>query len=542
MGYSDQAPTTIKLEVATTVIPPPNGTDDTAVIQAALNRKGHILIDKPGTYIVSRLEIDDNTLFELGDGVTLKKKDGTNTNILTNKGYLADPQTRNKNIHIKGGIWDLNSTGNPSPATGLDLIGVLLKGVDGLKITDVVEIGDELKYCYLIVDATNIICQNINFNNASDGLHFQPPINNLLVENITGMTEDDMVAFTMGDYTPYALGITGDIENVIVRNICSSAGTAEHIKLVGSGTDGLSVFRNMRFENISGPASVYSVCIMNQDQAVANDYLLNTKLENISFSYINPTMPGPQTPYFYIGAASGDVLIENITFKQQNTLRMVLIKAETASTGTLDMITFRNIKCIDAAAINLNYVIRVESSMTVRQLNFVDCRFDFSLITGGIVIYQTNNSILETNIINCWLSTGTTPGVGTLYVADGTNATPAVLRILNSVIVAGKLLEASTPMVAYINNSSIHATAQLAYMAAGGNVRVNSNGSAYTRDIYTNTPAVDKIISLKALDGGYNQLLSTLTPVTGDYVRSTNATDGAGLWYYNGTAWEKLTT
>lgn len=507
-----------------------DGVDSTAIIQSALDKKGHIKIIGAGTYLTNRLIIDDDTIFELGAGVTLKKKDGTNTNILTNKGYLNS--YRNKNIWLKGGIWDLNKAGNQG-ASNLGLIGVLLKGIDYLKITDVVSIGNESKYCYLIADCTNIYEGNINFNNTSDGLHHQPPIKNLLVENITGFTGDDMIAFTMGDYNAYALGITGDIENVLVRNVTSDDGTAEHIKLVGDGLNHTSKFRNMRFENIRGEAIVSSCCIMQRDQAVANSYLLNTYLENIVFSNIQPKMSGSNAT-FLLSATGGDITIENSMWDQAGSMRFIQIVGGTTG-GSIDKLTIKNIKSITSLPISMSAFITCDS--IIKQLNIVDCRFDFSISTASNLI-ASNGRILIINIDNSFFDLGSN---GSLLTSTIASSTTTKVRLLNSDIKCLRMINPlSATYVMDICNSVVDVGSHFAYFADGGNLRINSNNVKYIASLYVNGLSAVRILALNGLDFGFTGLLADLTPIEGDKVRSLNATNGKGLWYYNGTTWAKF--
>jgi hypothetical protein len=524
--------------------------DNTATIQAALDKKGHIKIisrdGQPKVITTGKLLIDSDTTFELGAGVTLKKKDATNASILVNKGHTTIPATRNKNICIKGGKWDLNKDGNdnaqcgsfPTNSQSWGLCGILMNGVDGLKITDVEEVGNEYKYCYLIANCTNIYCSNINFNNHSDGLHFQPPINNLLVENITGLTEDDTISFTMGDYTPYALGVDGDIENVLVRNLNMSDGTAEHVKLVGDGINHTSKFRNMRFENIRGEAIVKSVCILQKDQNVANDYLNATYLENVSFSNIQPKTSGQQE-VFQICATSGDITVENATWEQSGGARYIQIA--NGDNGTLNKLTVKNIKSVTPIANAMSSFIRCDATMIVEQLNIIDCILDFSLATSGYGIYPTNNSIKRVNIDNSYFDLGV---AGNLLYYDGVNAERTSIKIINSEIINERVFgKIAVPVDIYILNSIINNSAHFAYFDDNGDLNIMSANSKYAIALYANGLSAVRILELNGTDFGFNGLLSTLTPQEGDIVRSVNASEvsGKGIYYYNGTAWEKIT-
>lgn len=517
--------------------------DDTSAIQAALDAGGHVRLRRPGIYSVGRLVIGDDTFFDLGPEVTLKKRDGTNHYLLVNSGHLSG--TRNRNIRVSGGKWDLNSAGNPQATGNLSVdpqswsgIGILFRGVDSLAVENVIEAGGEWKYCYLICDCTDVTCDKIRFNNGSDGLHFQPPIRNLLVQNISGITLDDMVSFTMGDYNPYAIGVTGDIENVHVRNIVSAAGTHEHIKLVGAGLNGTSKFRNFRVENLRGPVSVASVTILQRDQAVSNNYLNNTYLENVVFSAIQPDLSGATAP-FLISATAGDITIENTIWRTDQTTRFVQVVGGNA--GKLDKLTLRNVKASDSAVRALSSFVRCDSSMLIEVLNIEDTTIYLPNVTTLYAISPTANSIKQINVSDSHLNIGASSGCLLVY-SDGASAQRNAVRVVNSKLRAGRLWGGSTPVALSLSNVATDFPLTFAYMDDGGDVRLRVESSALQQSIATNITTAQRVFALSAPTAPYGGLLSYLTPEEGDMVRSANAAEpgGKGLYYYNGAAWVKL--
>ena len=80
--------------------------DDTAAIQAMLDRCGTVRIPD-GCYLIRRpLIIHSNTHLILSQMATLRLADGANCSLLDNDGLYSD--AANENITIEGGIWDGN--------------------------------------------------------------------------------------------------------------------------------------------------------------------------------------------------------------------------------------------------------------------------------------------------------------------------------------------------------------------------------------------------------------------------------------------------
>ena len=80
--------------------------DDTAAVQALLDKTGEVYIPG-GCYKITRpLIIHDNTHLRLADNAILRLADHVNCSILDNDGLYT--RKTNRNITIEGGIWDGN--------------------------------------------------------------------------------------------------------------------------------------------------------------------------------------------------------------------------------------------------------------------------------------------------------------------------------------------------------------------------------------------------------------------------------------------------
>jgi len=361
-------------ELTETVVAPPNGSDDTSVIQAALDRKGHVVLQTPGTYITDKLLIDSDTWLDIRGGVTIKKIDGSISELLVNKGHIT--ATRNKNIKITGGLWDLNYPNTTAPGNyGSDPqtnpgIGILMHRVDGFVMSDFEQVGYEHKYTILVSDGNNIRFDGILLDNRSDGIHFHPPMNNVIVENISGYTGDDTIAFTMGDYDAYNLSDIGDIENVVVNNVNTNSNQG-HVKLTGRGA-----------------GTQLTVDIMVQQPGVGD--VLTQATSNATMTVVSSTTST------IVGTVTGTWNTTN-TFTSNDTSETMDPATNTPTLVKLGSSVFRNFKISNisgeagGASINI-----INDTVTVR---LTDTRTE-NVVFSGIASYPKEHTAAVFNIQN----------------------------------------------------------------------------------------------------------------------------------------------
>ncbi|KUP22418.1 hypothetical protein [Paenibacillus sp. DMB5] len=512
------------------------GVDNTAAVQAALDKKGWVRVVSPGVFPVGKLVIDSDTVFEVLPGVTLKKKNGLDHHILVNKGHITG--VRNKNITIRGGIWDLNKAGNPGAAGDMSVdpqsnpgLGIVLRGVDNLTIESITDIGNEWKYAFLITDIDNGIFRKINITNESDGLHFQPPLKNITIEDISGVTHDDLISFTMGDYPRYSLGQTGNVENVFVRNVYGGETTDELIKMVGSGIDGNSVFKNMRFENLSGFSTIVPVCILKEDQAVSNPCLLNTKLENVSFENINVVVPsGGQ--YFLVGAASGDITIKKLRVDLSITNKGVVFQRCNLEKAIIDDVIVKDAN----AAFTMSSIVRVDNTTEViRQLIIKDSNLINRSDTAGNIVYVTGTGVKDIFVSNVKSSS-----IANFLLLDGVNTEGIGVHVSNSKITCGIFVVGTVKVSIFLATSEIVPITRTVHFGSdAANVRINSVNSEMA--LVTNTKPAGSVLSATG-DVKTAIALTNLTPLFGDRVLYDNVSlpREKGWYFYNGSAWERL--
>jgi len=219
-----------------------NGThDNTADIQAMLDNCGIVMIDRPGKYLISKtLIIHSNTRFVLAPGAELIAADMSRCALIENEHFRGGG--KDKNIEIIGGIWDGNcdSQGydavemakhrldikvyNPDFYTGKLLRFCNLDNfcMEKLVVKNPVSYGIQIGVCYGFVVRDIVFDYNCNFG-TTDGVHLQGDCYHGLIENLSGVTNDDMVSLTPIDEC-HAECCRGNISDIVIRNICARNG------------------------------------------------------------------------------------------------------------------------------------------------------------------------------------------------------------------------------------------------------------------------------------------------------------------------------
>jgi hypothetical protein len=267
-------------------------------IQQALDIGGYVFLGTPGTYLIDdTLKIGDNTTFELGSGVCIKLASGINKNMLQNKGYTSG--SRNKNITLKGGTWDYDEANKNF--SGLNSIAILMKGVDGLTLRDITGLNVK-KYVFLLADIYDLTVDTLHFNTASDGLHLQGPITKADIRNLKGTTGDDMLAFTIGDYTSYEIS-RGDFVDITVDGLYpKNALTA--VKIAGNAPYKI---KNLSISNVYGN-------VINQTFYFQNDTnLLQTDIDDVFIKNVKTSSNNSNTVMMLRVNTIENLVMENVT-------------------------------------------------------------------------------------------------------------------------------------------------------------------------------------------------------------------------------------
>lgn len=241
------------------------GTDDTAVLQAVLDRAAtgetlHLILDGPA--LVSGLDVHGNTTIECRDGAGLYLADGSYRAVLRNANRTRDAVV-DRDITVKGGFFNGNRNGQrelqrtdwPIPnreKDGTTLSGLQFFGVDGLRLEGLTT-WDARAYAIWIANVEHVTMRDITidfdvdfeaypgdasaaeqrafldgFRSNMDGIHVNGPARHVVMEGLRLRTEDDALAlnandwtvadFTVGDlHGPY-VGL-GPITDVVIRDV-----------------------------------------------------------------------------------------------------------------------------------------------------------------------------------------------------------------------------------------------------------------------------------------------------------------------------------
>lgn len=244
--------------------------DDTAAIQAMLDRGG--LVEIPhGTYCITRpLIIRDNTHLRLAQTAHLRLADGACCALLDNDGLYG--RYTNRNITIEGGIWDGNHSAQRREfiadenqpcdydkyvSNSLLVLMIRMVHVENLTVRNVT-FKDPTTYAIHIADARYFTVENVLFDYDlslpnMDGVHIQGPARFGRIQNIHGNANDDHVALCANG-TVRSEVTRGDIEDVDISGIyCDNGYTG--VRLLSRG----DAIRNIRISDIHGEFRFYAV-------------------------------------------------------------------------------------------------------------------------------------------------------------------------------------------------------------------------------------------------------------------------------------------
>ena len=211
-------------------------------------------------YIIKNtIEIDKNNSIIL-DNNTVLKNAGLN-NMIRKKENVD----RLQNIKLSGGIYNYDN----QSAGGNNLHTIFIHKCDGLFI-EKLQVLNSSKYAFLLADINRGTIKDITLNTSSDGIHFQPPLKNIVVENIKGTSHDDMIAITIGDYDAYNTS-AGDVDDIVIRNIQPN-NSLTALKLCGQ--KGYK-FKNVLMEQVYG-TTTHEGFYLRSDGSILNDFTADT--------------------------------------------------------------------------------------------------------------------------------------------------------------------------------------------------------------------------------------------------------------------------
>ncbi|MBE6929472.1 MAG: hypothetical protein E7463_04260 [Ruminococcaceae bacterium] len=312
--------------------------DDTAAIQAMLDRRGTVELPD-GTYLITApLIIHDNTHFKLAQTAHLRLADGANCALLDNDGLYE--RRVNRNITIEGGIWDGNHEAQTREViedenqpcdydryilNKLCVFMIRFVHTEHLTVRNVT-FKNPTTYAIHIANARHFTVEHVYLDYDltkpnMDGVHIQGPARFGSIRGIYGNANDDHVALCANGTTRSEV-TRGDIEDVDISGIyCDNGYTG--VRLLSRG----DAIRNIHVSNIHGEFRYYAVSLTHHYPLRDDMPIL---LENIHISDIYASKSraecGNQQSYVKNGAliwlengiSCRNVLVENIWRCERN--------------------------------------------------------------------------------------------------------------------------------------------------------------------------------------------------------------------------------
>ncbi|WP_172606636.1 hypothetical protein [Pantoea coffeiphila] len=257
-----------------------------------------VFADVGTLYLNGPIVIPDNTDIEIKVGVTISGATGNVKPIFVSEfwSYVLSKRTINDgvvnntaDIGIRShyiGLWgagavDYNYTGG-SADSGMDMSCICIASAMQVKLGGGLMISGAIKYSWLVANVQRLDVQGLRFNNRSDGLHLQPPIDYAYVRNLSGTTGDDMFAMTGGDYLDYDIGLRGAFNHIDVNGIHGENSLCA-VKIAGNKTTPIN---HLSVDGIYGTFSTSVFRIWSDTQNLDFTRVKTCNLDNIG------AMPG----------------------------------------------------------------------------------------------------------------------------------------------------------------------------------------------------------------------------------------------------------
>ncbi|MFQ9148353.1 MAG: right-handed parallel beta-helix repeat-containing protein [Eubacteriales bacterium] len=283
--------------------------DDTAALQALLDKRGEVRVPD-GRYLISKpLIIHDDTHLIVARNAVLRLADHVNCSLLDNDGLYE--RRVNRNITIEGGIWDGNNAAQEREwipvedlpcdydkyiSNSLIVLMIRLVHTEHLVVRDII-LRDPTSYGIHIADARYFTVENVHFDYDlskpnMDGVHIQGPARFGVIRNIMGDCNDDHVALCANGTTRSEI-TRGDIEDIDIDGIfCENGYTG--IRLLSRG----DAVRNINIRNVHGAFRLFAVSFthhypLHEDKPVL---LENIHLSDLYVSKSTGYVPEDQIP------------------------------------------------------------------------------------------------------------------------------------------------------------------------------------------------------------------------------------------------------
>lgn len=241
----------------TDFVPAVSTGDDTSAIQYCLNTARKIVFTGGRTYNITGCEIPSGTHVVFEPGCVIYMKDGSNRPAFQNVNwqkstwggatYGVDHDITIEGLYLNGNQANQIHTGTGIYA-GEYTSGFRLFGVTNLKLKDI-SVYQAKTFGIWLCAIDGLEAENINFNQLmtgtpanQDGLHINGPARRLRIKNVTGNTNDDMIALNADDGALGSNVTAGDITDCVIEGVFPN-GSLNGVRLLSmtSRMDGITV-------------------------------------------------------------------------------------------------------------------------------------------------------------------------------------------------------------------------------------------------------------------------------------------------------------
>lgn len=347
--------------------------DDTLALQAMLNDRGIVTVEKPGTYLISKtLVICSNTKFVLSPGAKLLAAPFSKCALIENEHFAGGG--RDENIEIIGGVWDGNcdemglvaeyeSTHRlDNPYSPSLFKGKLIRfaHIDRIVLT-CMTVRNPVSYGIQIGDVYGFVVRDLFFDynwhfGTMDGVHINGPAYDGVIENLCGTTNDDLVSLTTYD-EPHAEVTIGNIENVYIHNLTARNGYSGVRLLSGENCH----LCRVRIDGLYGTYRHHAVVISNHNQRPGSVWFDDIIIENVYASKSHtPLTEGCHLLWekgadknaflrFEKGARCGNIVIRDVHRHQEKSTESTLLSV--TESCEIDRLLVENVyQTLDAGA------------------------------------------------------------------------------------------------------------------------------------------------------------------------------------------------
>lgn len=256
---------------------------------------------------------------------------------------ISDDMPRTKNIQIVGGTWGTQSNcrakygkeGAFDREDSLHGVHALwhLSSVENLFIKDVT-FKNTASFAVQLGRVNNFVVENIVCDGCfADGVHINGQVNNGVVFNVSGTTEDDLVALNAYDWANSTIN-NGPIQNLIIHNVNSTGGHCHCMRILPGITaddkGGIDCFiKNVRISKIKG-VQTFKMYLQTpfyidypdgtnvghiEDITFEDIELVKDRVSDNTFNYHNKDLVTGHFGVFEIGSNVNKLTLKNIKAK-----------------------------------------------------------------------------------------------------------------------------------------------------------------------------------------------------------------------------------